>query len=135
MLGVVCLVIGSLFSLERNAGAQISDFDLEAYKTALTESTKELCEKSAGVSSVTLCLYFSAGEEYVYAQDVSQNGSRDYVYASGNGLLLQVKLPKVSGAAVICRGGDDVTIQKNLTDLLSSLFGIGTDRIFIGAAK
>ncbi len=43
--------------------------------------------------------------------------------------------PRVESVAVVCRGADSATVRAELTKLLSSLYGIGTNRISISKMK
>ena len=41
----------------------------------------------------------------------------------------------VESVAVICKGADRAGVRKELTDMLSALFGIGANRIHISKMK
>ena len=40
-------------------------------------------------------------------------------------------LPTVQGVAVLCQGGDDVVVQARVTEAVSVLLGITTNRISV----
>ena len=42
---------------------------------------------------------------------------------------------KVESVCVVCDGADKIEVRKNLTELLSSLYGIGTNRIYIAKLR
>ena len=128
--GILMLVIGSI--LPKSTPQDDGRMNVEEYKSSLTAEVTALCERVAGAGRVSLVLHFSGTEEYVYATDKSGNGGKEYVYTSGNGLLLRVDYPAVDGVSVLCEGGDDATVRREMTALLSSLLGIGTNRIHIG---
>ena len=110
-------------------------FDLTTYKENLESEVSALCAEVRGVGEVKVSLYFEMGEEYVYASDTTSSGGSDYVLSSGEGLLLSVRLPPVSGITVVCDGGNDPTIQRTLTALLTAHFGLGANRISVAAKK
>lgn len=134
---LILLVAGAvLLLLSMRLGKTETDtpdtsFDMAAYAADLTEDARLLCVKASGDPAASVTLYFAGRESYVYAKDESGNGGRDYVTSGGSGLLLQVKMPEVSGITVVCRGGSTSTVKRELTELLSSLFGVGYDRIHI----
>lgn len=131
VLGVLLLVFGG--GIEGSDKSTLPDIgeQTEAYRASLEQELASLCEQVAGVGEVTLMLTLEGSEKAVYAQDSKQNGTVDYVISSGQGLLLYREYPAVTGVAVVCTGGGDPAVQRELTDLLSALLGIGTNRIAI----
>jgi stage III sporulation protein AG len=47
-------------------------------------------------------------------------------------LVLSEKAPEVRGVAVICKGGDQISVQKKIISLLASLLSIPTNKIYVG---
>lgn len=131
-LGVILLLFGGGVGKTGESAAlpSISE-ETEAYRASLETELTALCEKVAGVGKVTLMLTLDGSERAVYAQDSKQNGTQDYVISSGEGLLLYKQYPAVSGVAVVCTGGGNPTVQRELTAMLSALLGIGTNRISV----
>lgn len=39
--------------------------------------------------------------------------------------------PEIRGAAIVCEGGDDITVIKRITDLVSAVLGLATNRICV----
>ena len=62
---------------------------------------------------------FSRGEENTY------KGSK----------LTESRPPEVLGVTVVCDGGDNATVRARLTEMLSALFGIGSNRIAVLPSK
>ena len=130
-LGVLLLIFGGgMESGNKSALPDIGE-QTEAYRASLEKELTALCEQVAGVGEVTLMLTLEGSEKAVYAQDSNQNGTIDYVVSSGEGLLLYREYPAVTGVAVVCAGGGDPAVQRELTDLLAALLGIGTNRISV----
>lgn len=130
VIGILFLVVGNLLP-EKDQGSE-GTLNVEEYKSSLTQEVTALCERVAGAGRVSLVIHFTGTEEYVYATDKSGSGGKEYVYTSGSGLLLRVDYPAVDGVSVLCEGGDDAAVRREMTDLLSSLLGIGANRIHIG---
>ena len=140
MIALLLLLGAFLVLLSFSSGKEKSEeketaFELAAYKEQLEAEVAALCAEVRGVGEVTVSLYFEMGEEYVYASDTTASGGSDYVLSSGDGLLLSVKLPPVSGITVVCDGGSDPTIQRTLTAILTSHFGLGANRVSVAAKK
>ena len=131
--GVLLLLVAGYLG---SGGEKTPDtsFDMAAYAADLTEDARLLCVKASGDPAADVTLYFEGRESYVYAKDEGASGGRDYVTSGGNGLLLQVKMPEVSGISVVCRGGSQTAVKTELTALLSKLFGVGYDRIHVTEA-
>jgi len=135
--GIVLILVGSRMSKngtekQPEAAEAVS---ISEYEKLLEAKIKNLCEQVEGVSGVTVALSLEGGYEYVYATD----GSDDYVLVgSGNdesGMFLAQKAPKISGIGIVCNGGGDPRIQKELLSLISAACGVGTNKIFITEAQ
>ena len=113
-------------------------FDLEA----LEEKLSKTLSKVEGAGEVTVTLTVKRGMEQVLASDrttsVSERGSSveesTVLVNSGGGqdtVLITQKYPTFQGALVVCEGGDNVEIRLLLTQAVSALTGLGTDRITV----
>ena len=113
-------------------------FDLEA----LEEKLSKTLSKVEGAGEVTVTLTVKSGMEQVLASDrttsVSERGSsveeETVLINSGGGqetVLLTRKYPTFQGALVVCEGGDSAEIRLLLTQAVSALTGLGTDRITV----
>ena len=70
------------------------------------ERLAELCSRMEGVGECYAYIFFEEGDGY-RSEDVP------------------------SGIAVVCEGGDSARVRARLSEMLSSLFGIGANRIRI----
>lgn len=93
--------------------------DLSEYKEELEERLERLCSEVDGVGRCTVMVTFSRGEENTY------KGSK----------LTESRPPEVLGVTVVCDGGDNATVRARLTEMLSALFGIGSNRIAVLPSK
>ena len=88
---------------------------LEAYGRALEERVSELCSSLDGVGAARVMITFSSGEQTIY------EGTR----------AVGTKPPEVMAVTVLCEGAGSGAVVARLTEMLSSVFGIGTHRIKI----
>lgn len=104
---------------------------LADYKNKMEDELEHLCEAAAGVSDVRVMVSFSTGFQTRYCKDESGrpltvgNGSAERALEEG------VLPPAVSGVGIICRRGNDPTVQKTLTELVSTTLGIPSNRVFV----
>ena len=99
LLGLLLLLWGGDTKSERTEIKELGLSEAEAYRQALAEEIRVLCESVAS--------------------------------PGGDALLLGYAMPKIEGVAVVCRGGGDVSLQAELTALLSASLGIPFSRIAI----
>lgn len=107
--------------------------------------TQELCEilgQIRGVGRVRVMLTEQSGSQTHYQTDTSgtQTGdssthdSRTVMTTSGgteSGLITSVSPPIYLGAIVVCQGGDDPSVRLAVSQAVSSVTGISTDRISV----
>lgn len=117
---------------------QVYEVSLDAYRQALEARIASICAQVAGAGEVRVIVSLEGGFEYVYATDEKNAGSgssRVYVtVGSGSGktlVFLTEKAPTIRGIGIVCSGGGDPGVRKELTSLLCSVFGIGSNCVFI----
>lgn len=136
-LGLLLLLISGL-----NIGGGESEteqktdpvFDVEsltAYENRLEEELEHFCEAAAGVSDVHVMVTFADGYRRAYLTD--KDGNPVTVgNGSGEHSLAETLLPPtVSGVGIICRRGNDPTVQKTLVELVSTALGIPSNRVYV----
>ncbi len=113
----------------------------------MEERLMEILSQIQGAGKVSVMLTESAGEETIYQTDqnisVGDSNSttqKDTVTVtddkrSENGLIIQIIPPKYQGAVVVCQGADNATVRLAISDAVSSLTGLGADRITIVKMK
>lgn len=103
----------------------------------LENKVKEMCERVKGVDNVYVMLTLDTSEEYVYAQNTENSDSlmkSQLVISDSGGIERYVVCPKVRGVAVVCDGGDRATVQKTLSELISSALAIPLSSITIAGS-
>lgn len=135
------LGLGLIFlsdSTGRTSGAAqkpTASAQIEAYEAQMERRLTELIERMDGAGQAQVMVTFEATGETVYALDerISQDGSTqsEHVLAGGQPVTREMLLPTVQGVAVLCQGGDDVVVQAHVTEAVSVLLGITTNRISV----
>jgi stage III sporulation protein AG len=116
-LAVLGLLIACAFSSGDTATSEESS--LSEYELDLENQLSSLCSSVKGVGKCRVHVSFATGEENIYR----------------GGVLIETKPPRVLGVVVVCDGGDKASVRAELSELLSALFDIGSNRIKISKLK
>ena len=130
------------------------DIQTETQITDFCENTEEKLEailaQMQGADRVRVLVTLESSDEKIYAADAktdtksgadSQQKSTDEKYVlidksnGDDGILLKTNAPKVKGVIVVCDGGDDPSVVKQITDAVSAALGIGANRISVMKMK
>ena len=119
----------------------------EETKPASLRETEEAMErilgKISGVGQVDVMLTLQSGRELVLAEDTtlrysgSAQAPSDYqrsaeTVTSPNGVVVtQEKYPQYRGALVVCDGGGNDAVRLQVVSAVSSLTGLGADRVTV----
>ncbi len=124
---------------EEGSAAEPAEFDLDALEKKLSGVLSQV----KGAGEVTVALTLKRGMERVLASDrdttAEQNGRSSWktetVILDGDGgeetVPISQNYPTFQGAVVVCQGGDDPQIRLLLTQAVSALTGLGSDRITV----
>ena len=132
--GVLLLMIGGGENKE-SAPTESDQAALERYSEGVEKKIHEICSKVKGVSDVSVAVSFERGFEYVYAKN--EEDGEIIVIGSGSGksaVKVTEKPPTIAGIGIVCRGGGDPGVQRQLLNLLSAAFGISSNKIYITEA-
>lgn len=102
-------------SLGTNTDKEQKEYTLEEYKAELEDELRELCESVEGAGKCRVTVTFSDGERFEY------KGSN----------VIGSEPPRVLGVTVVCRGGDDPNIKNNISECMTALFDIGSNRVCV----
>ncbi len=121
-----------------------SDCGIQTTPVRETESAMEaILSEINGVGRVDVMLTLHSGSELILAEDAalrysgaaqapdSYERSTDTVTASGGVVVTQEIYPKYRGALVVCDGGNNDRVRLAVTDAVSALTGLGSDRIAV----
>ena len=99
-----------------------------------------------GAGSVRVLLTLESGVEKIYLEDYEQKTREDEterrsttVLVSENGndvpVVIKTKQPIYKGAVVVCSGADRAAVRLNIVRAVSSLTGLGSDKITVVKMK
>ena len=108
-----------------------------SYETQLESRLQTLISQLNGAGPARVMVTLQNGEESIYAADTETAAdgaaSRKHVLAGGTALVETVETPRVLGVAVLCRGGEDPTVQSRVTALVQALTGVGANHVTVAA--
>ena len=143
-----CGALGILLILFGSSGKKVqptteekpystSTDELVIYQDYLEARIKKLCESVSGVRNVTVVVTLSGSFESVYATEWP-DGNEEYVIlgsgSSASPIYLSRSAPEIAGIGIVCSGGSNDNIQRELISLLSATFHISSNRIYITEA-
>lgn len=132
--GVVLLILGN--RAEKTPDEPVvthETFSFEAYEESLSKRLAEMIARVEGVSGVHVMLTLERG----YSEELAKDGENYLTVKQSDGgqgtVTLSQEAPEIKGVAVICKGGDDPTVQKQIIEMISALFHLSASRIFVSA--
>ena len=103
----------------------------EEYKESLEASLCAVCEEMQGVGVAKVLVTVDGTERAVYEKNSSATGET-LATAGGAAVLSYYVAPKVTGVAVVCDGGDDPAVQREVTSLLCAALSLGSHQVYVG---
>ena len=145
---VLILLIGVLFMLYPQKKEKPANEPAAVQQAVVTLETRleELLSHVEGAGKVRVVLSMKTGEEYEYQLDrqYSTQGDRterkeETVIVSENGddrpVVIKTIYPTYKGAVVACEGADSAAVRLNIVRAVSSLTGLGSDKITVVKMK
>ena len=143
-LGVFLLIAGGLPGGGREAeaapAASAQSQYSAAYARQLEDTLTEFIGSIEGAGRTRVAVTLEGGAETVYALDETyggDGGQREYKHillGDGQGQSALVEMtwePVIRGIAVVCEGAEDVGVNAQITQAVSVLTGVSTNRISI----
>ena len=107
---ILVIAVGALIILASSLGSGTDSTDT---KDATEVKIKEMCSSLVGVGECRVMVtYSSASTRYGVSTEA-----------------------RVESVAIVCRGADKASVRAEITAMLSALYGIGANRIFISKMK
>lgn len=127
----------------------------ENYKVQVQDQLETIISSIDGAGETKVMVTLESGSKSVYAvdekiddnSDTSKNDNdykRDSNYKretehilvnsknkEDGGLIIEVLQPKVRGVAVVCEGADKATVREDITDTVTAVLDIDTNRVSI----
>ncbi len=128
----------------KNTPENDGGYEIEYVENAVAQKIKSLVCEIDGAGNVNVSVSLESTGTIHYAQDVNEKKENDsifkdseYIYTEGNagqpdGLIVRIDAPVIKGVAVVCDGGESAVIKNEIKSLISSLYNIGSDRIYVG---
>ena len=114
---------------------------VEDTEKILAEKVCNIVSAVSGVSNVTAAVSVASSGKYIYAENLktennenSHSSDSELVIMSSDNepaLLLCINAPEIVGVAVVCQGVGSAVVREEITNLLTSLLGIGSDKIYV----
>lgn len=104
-----------LLSLGGDGETQSDTESLEKYKRELEDELAELCESIDGAGRCRVSVTFASGEKLQY------KGTS----------VISSEPPRVLGVSIVCEGGADPNIKRDISECMTSLFDIGSNRVCV----
>jgi len=139
LLGVVLLLIPT----GEETAPEVVATQAQSEAPSMEEQLAQILSTIDGAGEVRVMLTVAAGEEVLYqtndSNSVSQEGSdcrSDTVIVtdsdrSETGLIRQVNPPLYRGAIIVCQGADNPSVRLFVTEAVSKITGLGTDKISV----
>ncbi|MBQ9747322.1 MAG: hypothetical protein IJV98_00920 [Clostridia bacterium] len=141
LIGIALILFGSAGKHGTENNTEISekkDVTME-YIERIENKIGNIAEEITGSGRVRVIVSVASGSEFQYiTNEESREGhtSKEYVTVRSDGgadqpVLLREIYPEIVGVSVACRGGDSPEIQEKLIRVISTTFGLGSNRICI----
>lgn len=139
LLGVTAMLLILLSELWSGPGAEVPAAsaapDASAYQAQLEQRLAGLIAQMEGAGKTAVMVTLETGEERIYALDTqsgqTQSQQSHVLLKDGTALEQTVYLPRICGVAVVCEGGGDVRVAARITEMLSALLDLPSNRICV----
>ena len=141
VLGILLILFGSSTKTAEKTSTETpystSTDELVIYQDYLEKRIKTLCESVSGVRNVTVVVTLSGSFESVYATEWPDGNEEYVILGSGSSaapIYLSRSAPEIAGIGIVCSGGANDNVRRELISLLSATFHISSNRIYIAEA-
>ena len=138
-IAMALILLSEWIPAQPDADARTAAADPAAYRVQIEQQMTSLIEQIDGAGKTVVMLTLENGEETVYALDTqsgqTQSQETHVLLGDGSALAQTVYLPKVCGAAIVCEGGGDVRVAVRITELVSALLDLPSNRICVEQRK
>lgn len=116
---------------------------LENYKQAREEELRLLLQKVEGVGAVEVMITLKASNEKVTLKDNTSKGENNEEKTvlvenqerDSSPYIVQEKEPEIEGIVIVCEGGSDSVIKREITEAVGALFSIESHKIKVMKSK
>ena len=120
---ILLLGVALLFALRLLPGGEekTEADNEETYLSAVQTDLKTLLEEMEGVGEVRVMITLTKGKETVYV--------------SGRSQVQTVLEPQIEGVVILCSGAKDEKVRWAVMETVTTLFGIGWDKVSVQKAN
>ena len=113
---------------------------LQEYRSRMEKELVGLLEQVQGVGNVEVMLTVSASNEKITLKDNTSEEKEETVLVedsdrNSSPYVVQEKEPELEGVVVVCDGGGDATVKREITEAVSALFQIESHKIKVMKSK
>ena len=139
VLAMLLILLSELFPQNTAAGSTKPVQSSTEYQAQLENRLEHLISQMSGAGKTTVMVTLETGEEAIYALDTQsgemQSQQTHVLLEDGSALTETVCLPQVCGVAVLCEGGGDIRVAARITELVSALLDLPSNRICVEQRK
>lgn len=160
LLGLLLIFLSELGGSENPKVASMSQtVENEAYIQSMEDKLGKLVEQVSGAGNCHVMVTLEQGTQYVFASEskkvIDETQSRDgdenskvqqkdnsesrIVVLEENGvsrpLVETSKEPQVKGVVVVCEGGSSSIVRERITEVLTTVLGIGSHQVCVVPSK
>lgn len=149
LLGV-CLIVMSEFTPKENK-KENTDTEIESYTENMKKELEVLLSQVDGAGDVKVMLTLESGEENIYAVQEKTSEDRQVNKGEKSGqrstyenevvmvsagadkqaLIEKTLQPSIQGVIVVCRGADNIKVVSDITNAVSVVLNIPSNRICV----
>ena len=138
LVGVLLVSMSSKKTKQNADEVNFESLDPAKYASEVEERVEELCNRVDGAGSAYAVVTLKGGYKAIYASDrqtgSSVNKSDTVIIGSGSSqkaLLIGYENPEIAGIGIVCSGGDNYNVRKNIIAVVSSAFNVSSNKIFV----
>ena len=113
------------------------------YKAAMERELKDILERVEGVGRAEVMVTLRGSEEKVTLKDNASGGGRleeetvliEDENRNSSPYVVMEKEPEIEGVVVVCDGGEDAVIRREVTEAVCALFQIESHKIKVMKSK
>lgn len=149
--GILLILLSEFPVFQVKEKQTTDDTYIKEYQNTLTKSVEKIVQEISGDTNPTVVVTLETAVEYSYADEFeseseSSAGSdssrqldsqkRSYITIKDSDgaekpLVVTQIMPQIRGVAVVCRGGDDLEIQKKIQNAVTAALNISGKRVCI----
>jgi stage III sporulation protein AG len=122
---------------------ETADESVQIYKEQIKKELSALLEQVEGVGHAEVMVTVKASNEKITLKDSTnkENSTEEETVLiedsdrNSSPYVVQEKEPELEGVVVVCSGGDDAAVKREITDAVSALFQIESHKIKIMKSK